>query len=117
NSLDGGPDLLGLLQGAGSHTLLELLQVLAGPLHRLFPLRMLEAAALVGVDDEDAEVGIPGRDFLSTRAEGIGLSFLGVDAPGTVDPLRVVDGVEPGIELGIAPPLDPDQKPMILFRD
>ena len=35
---------------AGGDTLLELLQFLACPLHRLFTLRLLVAAALVGID-------------------------------------------------------------------
>src|SRR4051794_41164697 len=117
DSLDSSPDLLGPLQVAGGDALPELLQFLARPFHGLFPLRLLVAAPLVGVDDEDAQRGIPRRDLLRPGAQGMGLSFLGVDATGAVDPLRVVDGREPGIEPGIAPPLDPDEEPMMIFRD
>jgi hypothetical protein len=51
------------------------------------------------------------------RGDSIGLSFPGVDAAGTIDPLRIVDGVEPGIELGITPPLDPDEESMLILCD
>src|SRR5947208_1965865 len=78
--------------------------------HGLFSLRLLVAAPLIGVDDDHAQRGIPRRDLLRPGAQGMGLSFLGVDATGAVDPLRVVDGREPGVELGIAPPLDPDEE-------
>ena len=117
DSLDGSPDLLGPLQVARGDTLLELLQSLACSLHRLFTLRLLVAAALVGVDDDHTQVGISGGDFLGTGARRVGLPFPGIDAAGTVDPLRVVDGVEPGVELGVAPPLDPNEESMLIFRD
>src|SRR4051794_9160135 len=117
DSLDGGTDLLGPLQVARGHTPPELLQSLACPLHRLFALRLLVAAALVGIDDDRAQVGISGGDFLGAGAWRVGLSFPGRDAAGTVDPPGVVDGVEPGVELGVAPPLDPDEEPMLIFRD
>ena len=110
-------DLLGLLQGAASHTLLELLQFLTCSLHCLFALPLLVGAALVGVDDDHADCGIAGGDFLGAGARRVGLSFPRVDAARTVDPLRVVNGVDPGIELGIAPPLDPDEKSVLIVRD
>ena len=31
--------------------------------------------------------------------------------------LRLVDGIEPGIELGIAPPLDPHEESILILRD
>jgi len=42
--------------------------------------------------------------------------FPNVDAAGTANPLGFVDGVEPGIELGVAPPLDPDEEHLIFSR-
>ena len=111
------PIFSGRFKSPAGDTLLELLQFLACPLHRLFTLRLLVAAALVGVDDDHAQVGISRGDFLGARARRVGLPFPGIDAAGTVDPLRVVDGVEPGVELGVAPPLDPDEKSMLIFRD
>ncbi len=107
------PIFSGRFKLAGGDPLLELLQSLAGSLHRLFPLRLLVAAALVGVDDDDAQVGISGGDFLGTGARRVGLPFPGIDAAGTTDPLRVVDGVEPTVDLGVAPPLDPDQESLL----
>ncbi|MBV8266211.1 MAG: hypothetical protein JO252_07795 [Planctomycetaceae bacterium] len=90
---------------------------LACALHRLRTLRLLVAAALIGVDDEDAQVGTSRGDFLGAGAKGIGSSFLGIDAAGIADPLRVVDGVEPGIELGIPPPLDPDEESLTIVGE
>src|SRR5512135_3134738 len=83
----GGSDLLGLLQGTGVDTLLELLQLLACPCHRLLALRPLVGTPFVGVDDDHAHVGDPGRDFLGVGAWWIGFSFQGIDTAGTVDPL------------------------------
>ena len=60
---------------------------------------------------------ISGGDFLGAGARRVGLPFPGIDAAGTVDPLGLVDGVEPAVELGVAPPLDPDQKAMLVFGD
>jgi hypothetical protein len=113
--LDSSPDLLGPLQVAGGDSLLEFLQSLACALHRLLALRLLVAATLVGVDDEDAQVGTSRGDFLGAGARRIGLPFPGIDAARTVDPLRVVDGIEPGVELGVAAPLDPDEKSLLIF--
>ena len=117
DAFDGRPDLLGPLQVAGGDTLLELLQFLTCSLHRLLTLRLFVAAPLVGVDDDHAHVGISGGDFLGARAGRVGLPFPSVDAAGTVNPLGFVDGVEPGIELGVASPLDPDEESMLVFRD
>ena len=114
--LDSSPDLLGPLQAAGGDSLLEFLQFLACSLHRLLALRLLVAATLVRVDDEHAQLGSSRRDFLGARPRGIGLPFPGIDTAGTVAPLRVVDGVEPGVDLGVAPPLDPDQKSLLIIR-
>jgi hypothetical protein len=52
---------------------------------------------------------------LSARAGRIGLAFLGVDATGTVDPLGLIDGVEPLVQLGVAPPLQTNQKSIDFF--
>ena len=62
-------------------------------------------------------LGIARGDFLGTGARRVGLPFLGVDAAGTVDPLGVVDGVEPTVDLGVAPPLDPDEETLLIFGD
>src|SRR5207248_2533794 len=102
-----GPDLLGPLQVTRGDSLLELLQALAGPLHRLFPFGLLIAAALVGVDDDDAQVRIAGADFLGPCPRRVGLPFPGIDAAGTGEPLRLINGVEPTVNLGVASPLDP----------
>src|SRR5262249_1452911 len=91
DSCDGGTDLLRPLQVARGHTPLELLQLPAGSIHRLLTLRLFMDAAFVGVDDDDAQGGVPGVDFLGPRAGRIGLSFAGVDAPRAVDPLRFVE--------------------------
>src|SRR5260370_11693435 len=117
DSLDGRTDLLGPLHVARGDTLLELLQFLTCSFHRLLTLGLLVAAALVRIDDDHADLGISGGNFLSAGAWRVGLPLLGADAAGTVDPLRVVDGIEPDVELGVAPPLDPDEEPMLIFRD
>ena len=63
-------------------------------------------------------VGMLRREFPGRQdAWRIGLPFPGVDAAGAVDPLRVVNGVEPGLELGVAPRLIPDQKSLLIFSD
>ena len=74
------PIFSGCFKLAGGHPLLELLQALAGSLHRLFPLGLLVAAPLVGVDDDDPQIGIARQDFLGTGPRRVGLPFLGIDA-------------------------------------
>ena len=59
--------------------------------------------------------GFPEGTSWVARARWIGLPFPRIDAAGTVDPLRVVNGIEPGVELGVTPPLDPDEKSMLIF--
>jgi hypothetical protein len=115
--LDGRPDLLGSLPVAGGDSFLESLPFLTCPLDRLFTRCLFGAAAFVAIDDDHARIGIPGRDFLDAGAWRIGLPFPGRDAVGTIDPLRVVDGVEPDVALGVATPLDPHEKPLRIVRD
>ena len=111
DSSRGGGDLLGLLQGARGHPLLERLQLPAGSVHRLSPQRLLGGAPFVGIDDDPAHPGDPGRDSLRPRARRVRLSFPGVDAHRTVDPLGLGDGIEPPVQRRVAPPLGPDEEP------
>jgi glyoxylase-like metal-dependent hydrolase (beta-lactamase superfamily II) len=79
--LDGSADLLGPLQVARGDPLLELLQLLARPLHGLLALRLLVAAAFLGVDDEDAQVGTSRGDYLGAGAKGIGVAIASGQKP------------------------------------
>jgi hypothetical protein len=115
--LGGRTDLLRPLQVARGDSLFELLQFLTCSFHRLFTLRLLIAATLVGVDHDHPQVGISRGNFLGSGARRVGLSFPSVGAAGAVDPLRVVDGVEPTVEFGVTPPLDPDEVSMLILRD
>ena len=67
------PIFSGRFKPAGGHPLLELLQPLAGSLHRLFPLGLLVAAPLVGVDDDDPQTGIA-RERLPGHGSAAGWS-------------------------------------------
>ena len=58
--------------------------------------------------------GSPAGDFLGTGARWVGLAFPGIDAPGTIDPLGLVHGVEPTVDLGIAPPFDSHQEALLI---
>ena len=74
----------------------------AGPTSRSSPTEHAAGAAIVS----------------GTRSPGesIGGSNFGM-VPGPFDPLRLVDGVEPAVQLGVASPLEADQEPVFIFRD
>ena len=62
-------------------------------------------------------LGSPDGDFLGTGPRRVGLPFLGIDASGTTHPLGVVNGLEPTVDLGVAPPLDPHEEALLFLGD
>src|SRR5215472_4723246 len=92
-----------LLQGATRHTLLHLLQAFARAGHGLLPFALFVLPPLLGINDEHALLLIPRGDFLHTRRQRL-LAFAGVDPSWAVLPLRLIDALQPGVDLSIPPP-------------
>src|SRR5258708_3899675 len=103
-----GTNLLWLLELPGRHAPFELLQRQPRPLHRLLAHRLLVLAALLGIDDDHPHTRDSRRDFLRSRSWWIGL-LLRCDSHWAVDPLGLVDRLQPSIELLVPPPLQPYQ--------
>src|SRR5208337_2859620 len=103
-----GADLLGLLQLAGRYAQLQFLQRLARPLHRLYPHRLLIGAPLVGIDDDHPHAGDSRGDPLRPGARRIDL-LSRRDPYRAIDPLGLVDGSQPLIQLSVPPPLQAHQ--------
>ena len=103
-----GADLLGLLQLAGRYAQLQFLQRLPRPLHRLHPHGLLVGAALVGIDDDHPHAGDPRGNFLSPGARRIDL-LSRRDPHRAIDPLGLINGGQPLIQLFVPPPLQAHQ--------
>ena len=92
---------------------LELLQLLAGAIHRALAHGLFVLASFIRVDDDHAHLGIARSNFLGLRAWRIGLPLLSIDAGGTIDPLGLVEEVEPSLQLAVAPPIQSDHEPVM----
>src|SRR5208337_1511122 len=103
-----GADLLGLLQLAGRYAQPQFLQRLPRPLHRLHPHGLLVGAALVGIDDDHPHAGDPRGNFLSPGARRIDLLSRS-DPHRAIDPLGLINGGQPLIQLFVPPPLQAHQ--------
>src|SRR5215471_11402387 len=107
-ALGRGTDLLGLLQLAGRDPFPELLQRLSGPLHRPLTHGLLIAATLIRIDDDDPHTLDRRRNFLGSGAGRIGL-LPRRDPHWAIDPLGLIDGLQPAAQLPVPPPLETDQ--------
>jgi hypothetical protein len=84
--------------------------------HRLLSFAFLVSAALVRIDDEHSLRRLAAGYFLNTRAEWVGLLFASGDAHGAIHPLAVVQGLQPGVQLGIAAAFQAHQIPMAIAQ-
>ena len=83
-------------------------QLDAGPLHRLLAFALLVGATLVGVDHEHPLPGIVAGHFLHARPRRIG-ALSGVHTHRAINPLTIVQGLQPAVQSRIPATLQPNQ--------